>query len=108
MHGLIRFRSDNEDLLVRSFQAALAALAEREARAIPGLSVSVMAGLLLVAGGEGAVAAFVARLEGLGVVGAVVVEVDGGEQESQDFREYILDRTDAVSVVATPVRGPAG
>ena len=38
MHGLIRFRSDSEDLLVRSFQAAVAALAEREARATPGLS----------------------------------------------------------------------
>ena len=53
-------------------------------------------------------AAFLDLLEGLGVVGAVVVEVDGGEEQSQDFREYILDRTDAVRVIATPVRGAAG
>jgi nucleotide-binding universal stress UspA family protein len=108
MHGLIRYRSDSEDLLYRSFQAVLAALAERKARATPGLSVTVMAGLLLVAGGEEAVAAFVARLERLGVVGAVQVEVDRGEEEASELREYVLDRTDAASVVATAVRGPAG
>jgi hypothetical protein len=107
MHGLIRYRSDNEDLLVRTFQSATAALAEREARTTPGLNVSVMAGLLLVAGGEEAVAAFLVRLERLGVCGAVEVEVEGNEQEAEDFREYILDRTDAVSVITHPVQGPA-
>jgi hypothetical protein len=54
----------------------LAALAEREARATPGLSVSIMAGLLLITGGEEPMAALVAQLQRLGIVGAVVVDVE--------------------------------
>src|ERR1700682_1270545 len=42
-----------------------------------------------------------------GVVGAVEVVVEGGE-ERDDFREYIMDRTDSVGVVARDWRRRRG
>lgn len=106
MHGTILFRTDSDDLLVRSIQSVTAAIAEREAGHVPGLNASSMAGQLIVQGDEDAVAAFLARLERLGVVGAVTVEVAGTEKDAEDMRDFILDRTDEVSVVCVPVQPP--
>jgi hypothetical protein len=37
----------------------------------------------------------------------VEIEVEGGKQELDDFKKYVLDRTNGVSVIATAARGPA-
>ena len=55
MHGTIRFRTDSDDLLVRTHQSITAAIAEREAAVLPGLNASTMAGQLIVQGDEDAV-----------------------------------------------------
>jgi hypothetical protein len=106
MHGTIRFRTDSDDLLVRTHQSITAAIAGREAGLVPGLNASTMAGQLIVQGDEDAVAAFLARLERLGVVGAVAVEVVGTDEDAEDMRDFILDRTDDVAVVCVPVQQP--
>lgn len=106
MHATIRFRTDSDDHLVRTFQSITAAIAGREAGHVPGLNASAMAGQLLVQGDEDAVAAFLARLERLGVAGAVAVEVVGTEENAEDMRDFILDRTDNVPVVCVPVQPP--
>ncbi len=62
--------------------------------------------MLLVQGDENAPAAFVARLEQLGVVGPVVVEVEGDQEAAQDLREFVRGRTDNVAVVCVPVQPP--
>ncbi len=108
MHGLIRFRTDAEDFLARTVQSAVAAIAEREARSLGNLNVSLMAGVLLVQGDESALASLAERLEQLGVFGqALRVEVAGTEEQAQDVAEFIRDRTDLMPVVAVAVQPPA-
>lgn len=108
MHGLVRFPTNSDDHLVRTVQSAVAALAEREARAVGGLNVSTMAGVLLVQGDETALASLAGRLEQLGGYGQPLrVEVEGTQELAEDVAEYIRDRTDLLPVVAVAVRPPA-
>ena len=106
MHGLIRFSTNSDDLLVRSLLSIISAIAEREARTLGGLNVATMAGQLLIQGDEAAIAALVARLEQLGVDGPVTVEVEGDAEQADDFAEYVRDRTDNVTVIGVPVQPP--
>lgn len=106
MHGTIRFRTDSDDLVVRTHQSITAAIAGREAGHVPGLNASTLAGQFIVQGDEDAVAALLPRLERLGVAGAVAVEVVGTEEDAEDMRDFILDRTDNVPVVCVPVQPP--
>ena len=58
----------------------------------PNISNNV-AGRLLGDREKEAIAALLARLEKIGVCGAVVVEVPGNEEVAEDFRAFILART---------------
>lgn len=108
MHGLIRFPTGSDDFLVRTVQSAVATSAEREARSLGSLNISMMAGVLLVQGDEAALASLAARLEQLGVFGqALHVEVGGTQEQAEDVAEFIRDRTDLLPVVATAVQPPA-
>jgi len=104
MHGLIRFSTNSDDLLVRSLLSIISAIAEREARTLGGLNVATMAGQLLIQGDEAAIAALVTRLEEVGVYGPLVVE--GDAVQADDFAEYVRDRTDNVTVIGVPVQPP--
>jgi hypothetical protein len=106
MNCTIRFPADSEDLLVRTQQAANAAVAEREARQVAGLAASMTAGVLVLQGDEDALSQVLARLERLGVFGAVRVEVAGDDEAAQGVQDRILDRTDSVGVLAVAVPPP--
>jgi hypothetical protein len=107
MHGTIRFGTSHDDHLVRSLHSVTAAIAEREARSLDGLNAATAANQLLIQGGEGAVAALVARLEQLGVYSPVTVEVEGDREDAEHFAEFLRERTDAVAVICVPVQPPA-
>jgi len=107
MHGLIRFSTNSDDLLVRSLLSIISAIAEREARTLGGLNVATMAGQLLIQGNEVAVAALVDRLEQLGVYSPVTVEVNGDREDAENYAEFVRERTDAVAVICVPVQPPA-
>lgn len=107
MHGTLRFSTGHDDHLVRSLHSVTAAIADREARSLDGLHVATAAGVLVIQGAEGAVAALVGRLERLGVWGLVTVEVEGDSEDAEHFAEFLHERTNGVMVIGVPMQPPA-